>query len=80
MDIRRELLGLEGRVVGAGYRISAVLAEAGVTRQTWANWKSGRSMPMLEKWLSVQRVAEDMIAAPNLDIPPKPSDRPDEAA
>jgi transcriptional regulator with XRE-family HTH domain len=54
-----------GRLVGraAEHRVSMTrLADAAdVTRVTLSNWRSGRSIPSLEKYLAVEDALNDLI-------------------
>lgn len=55
-----------GKLCGkaAQYRIKMTdLADAsGVTRVTLSNWRSGRTIPMLEQFLAVEEALDQLVA------------------
>jgi len=46
---------------------SELAKAAGVTRITLTNWKYGKAVPSLDKWLQVQNALENLIGAREID-------------
>ena len=46
---------------------SELAKSAGVTRITLTNWRYGRTVPSLDKWLQVQNALETLIGALEID-------------
>ncbi len=45
-----------------GITMSALAREAGVTRVTLSNWRSGRTIPLLDAYLATRAALDSMVA------------------
>jgi hypothetical protein len=58
MSIQTEVAAIEARIRACGLRLVDVLRLAGVTEQTWRNWRNGAHGPTLGKWRAVEDAFE----------------------
>lgn len=56
---------LYGRAAEYKIPIGRVADLAGVTRVTLSNWRSGRSVPSLDKFLACEAVLDELVADKN---------------
>jgi|TARA_R110000822_G_scaffold47297_2_gene125613 hypothetical protein len=59
MDIKHDLLRLEGRAKVLEVRIPALCKMAGIHPQTWYAWKHGAS-PSLKRWKAIHSVMDKL--------------------
>jgi hypothetical protein len=53
MDIRKEMLAIERLLDEIGLSRKQFQFIAGITPQTWRNWRDGRMLPQMAKWQDV---------------------------
>ena len=54
MDIRQAISNIEKDLSAAGVPIAEMLRLVAIDRSTWTRWRSGRTVPRLDRWSSVQ--------------------------
>lgn len=52
---------LYGRAAQYRIKMTQIAEAAGVTRVTLSNWRSGRAVPSLEKYLAAEEALEELI-------------------
>lgn len=63
MDIRDEVLKVEGRLARRGLHTKDLHRESGVAASTWERWKRGAHGPQLTKW-NMCLAAADRLCGP----------------
>lgn len=58
MDLREEIVAIEGRLAQVSKTPADLCAQAGVARSTWQRWKSGATTPNFRTWQGVQAACD----------------------
>lgn len=62
MEIKAEIMRMEGGLAKAGATARALCDRAGVNQSTWTRWKSGATAPNLSTWGRVQSAYAELTA------------------